>query len=286
MSTVATLPPDPTAPSWWRALSAELALPPTAQLRRHRAFYLLYDGAWAVLCAGALAAMSALEHGPLLARWGLPVLFLLPLTCYVQILCSVFVHNAVHQSFPRRINRLVGEVCGMVVLTRFASWEIIHQRHHRYADVPSYDPHPLHPRYWTFLFRTVVNVEAQLQRIFFERHGDTPGNRRYERVRALVSYATNLLLVATWYRFCGPVAFFGLFVPASIVGFLHLVHFNWSTHGGGSSRAGTFRPVNLDHGLYRLGNRLFFGIYAHANHHARPGVFDPSRLPARAPVPA
>jgi stearoyl-CoA desaturase (delta-9 desaturase) len=203
------------------------------------------------------------------------------LVCYAQILCSVFVHNAVHQNFPRRINRLVGELCGAVILTRFASWEIIHQRHHRYSDDPERDPHPLHRSYWVFLVRTVVNVERRLQTIFFERHGDTPANRRYERVRALVSYATNLLLVATWYQFLGPIVFFGLFLPASVVGFLHLVHFNWCTHDAGSAD-GTFKPVDLDSPLYRLGNRLFFGIYAHATHHDRPGLFDPSRPPVRA----
>ncbi|MDP2316891.1 MAG: fatty acid desaturase [Pseudomonadota bacterium] len=260
-----------------RSLFAELSLPPSAQLRRHHTFYLRYDGVWAVLCVGALAWMTAVGHGPLLAGWGLPVVLLLPLVCYAQILCSVFVHNAVHQSFPRRINRLVGELCGMVILTRFASWEIIHQRHHRYADDPVRDPHPLHGSYFTFLVRTVVNVEVTLQAIFFERYGDTPENRRYERLRARVSYATNLLLVATWYRFCGPVAFFGLFVPAAIVGFLHLVHFNWSTHDAGSP-TGTFRPINIDRGLYKIGNRLLFGIYMHANHHARPGLFNPGRF--------
>ncbi|WP_438030077.1 hypothetical protein [Sorangium sp. So ce233] len=30
--------------------------------------------------------------------------------------------------------------------------------------------------------------------------------------------------------FLGPIGFFFLFVPASSVGFLHLMHFNWSTH--------------------------------------------------------
>ncbi|WP_437759989.1 hypothetical protein [Sorangium sp. So ce1389] len=40
----------------------------------------------------------------------------------------------------------------------------------------------------------------------------------------------NRLLIACWYVFLGPIGFFFLFVPASIVGFLRLVHCNWSTH--------------------------------------------------------
>jgi stearoyl-CoA desaturase (delta-9 desaturase) len=35
--------------------------------------------------------------------------------------------------------------------------------------------------------------------------------------------------------------------------------------------------VNLDGGYYWLGNRLFSGIYYHANHHARPHLFNPRR---------
>ena len=31
----------------------------------------------------------------------------------------------------------------VVVLTRFASWEVIHQRHHRFSDDLDKDPHPV-----------------------------------------------------------------------------------------------------------------------------------------------
>jgi stearoyl-CoA desaturase (delta-9 desaturase) len=82
------------------------------------------------------------------------------------------------------------------------------------------------PSYWAFLVKTVIGVERQLQRIYFDLYGDTPENRRHERLRACVSYATNLLLIATWYAFLGKLAFLCFFVPATVVGFLHLAHFN------------------------------------------------------------
>jgi len=250
---------------------------PFTQLRRNRYFYLWYDGFYAALCVALLAAMHYGRYQLFVAHWDNRFWLILPLVCHAQILCSVFIHNCTHNNFPRAVNRLVGELCGVVVLTRFASWEVIHQRHHRYTDDLDKDPHPVIGSYWGFLIKTIVGVERQLQSIYFELYGDTPENRRYEQIRAYVSYATNILLIATWYKFLGPIGFFFFFVPSSIVGFLHLVHFNWSTHDAFSPRQ-DFRPVNIDTGFYRVGNLLWHGIYWHANHHLRANLFNPGRL--------
>lgn len=265
------------------AIVSTLKSLPFTQLRRNRYFYLWYDGFYAALCVTLLLAMHFGEHQPLIQAWDHRYWLLLPLLCHAQILCSVWIHNATHNNFPRAINRLVGELCGIVVLTRFASWEVIHQRHHRFSDDVEKDPHPVVPSYWRFLFNTIVNVEKQLQRIYFELYGDTPENRRYERNRAYVSYATNLLLIATWYVFLGPLAFFCFFLPSSLVGFFHLVHFNWSTHNATLSDH-DFRPVNLNHGFYWIGNLLWHGIYMHANHHKRAGMFNPARMQPSLPI--
>ena len=64
---------------------------------------------------------------------------------------------------------------------------------------------------------------------------------------------------------------------------LHIVHFNWSTHNA-SSRAKDFHPVNLNHGLYKLGNKLLFGIYMHANHHKRANAFNPTHVLPSLPI--
>jgi stearoyl-CoA desaturase (delta-9 desaturase) len=215
-------------------------------------------------------------------------LYYLERACQVQILSSVYIHNCTHGNFPRAINRIVGELCGVVVLTRYASWEIIHQRHHKYSDNLERDPHPIVPGsagYWPFLIHTVMNVEHQLQTLFFElNNGDTPANRRFEKRRAYLSYATNLLLIYTWFVFLGSVGFFFLFVPAALVGFLHLVHFNWSTHNPYSPTE-DYRPVNLNSGFYRVGNWLWHGIYMHGNHHKNSGMFNPVKMAADKALP-
>jgi fatty acid desaturase len=265
------------------AIVSALTSLPFTQLRRNRYFYLWYDGLYAALCLTALLAMHYGHYQPFVRDYDPRFWLILPLVCHAQILCSVFIHNCTHNNFPRAVNRLIGEICGVVVLTRFASWEVIHQRHHRYTDDLDNDPHPVVSSYWSFLVKTVVGVERQLQKIYFDLYGDTPENHRYEQLRAYVSYATNLLLIATWYTFLGPMAFFFFFVPSSIVGFLHLVHFNWSTHNA-FSRSRDFKPVNLNHGYYRIGNLVWHGIYMHANHHKRANMFNPAKMKDSLPI--
>lgn len=263
------------------AIVGTLTSLPYTQFRRNRYFYVWYDLFFIVVC-GAISA-AVLESGwqGVTTEWDWRLLLLLPFVTHAQILCSVWIHNATHNNFPRAINRIVGEICGFVVLTRFASWEIIHQRHHKYSDDIEDDPHPITPDakgYWPYLWKTIIGVEAQLQKLTFEMHGDTPENRRFEKGRAVVSFLTSFgVLPVTWYLLLGPVAFVMLFVPASILGFFHLVHFNWSTHNPWSPND-DFRPVNLNHGFFRIGNLLWHGIYWHGNHHLNAGLFNPGRM--------
>ncbi|MFO0728269.1 MAG: fatty acid desaturase [Myxococcota bacterium] len=254
---------------------------PNVQFRKNPRFYIHYDAVYLIGCLALLALMRVTDFRGLTAEWRPEYWLLLPFVSYAQILCSVFIHVCTHKSFPRWCNRLIGELCGIAVLTRFASWEIVHQRHHQFSDDPEKDPHPVDPSYWRYLFKTIVNVEKQLQQAYFETYGDTPENRRFERRRAWFSYVTNILLILTWYTFLGPSGFFFLFVPAALIGVLHLVHFNWTTHNANQVQGTEYRPINQDSGIYWLGNRLFFGIYMHKNHHDRPQVLNPLFMPVK-----
>jgi stearoyl-CoA desaturase (delta-9 desaturase) len=259
------------------AIVSTLTSLPFTQLRKNRYFYFWYDGFYFALCASLIAAMRYSGHRPLIESWDARYWLLLPLVCQAQILCSVWIHNCSHGNFPRTVNRLIGELCGVVVLTRFASWEVIHQRHHRYSDDTVRDPHPVMRSYWRYVIFTLVNVERQLQATYFDLYGNSSETRRSEKLRAALSFSTMLALLACWYTFLGPLAFFRFFVPATIIGILHLIHFNWSTHNAFSPRS-DFRPVNLNTGYYRIGNLLWHGIYWHANHHRKANLFNPGRM--------
>ncbi len=262
---------------------------PFAQLRQNRYFYLYYDGFYALLASTLLTLMAVTGHRGLYGenawlgafQWWHLAFF--PLVTYAIILGHVFAHVCTHNSLPRPWNRIVGELCGVLVLTRFASWEVVHQRHHRFSDDVEKDPHPCLPSYFRHFWLTISNVERQLQQTYFDLYGDTPENRAYEKKRAYVSYGTNILVIAAWFLFLGPIAFLVFFVPASILAAFHLVHFNWSTHNAHSPIA-DYKPVNLNHGYFKLGNRLFFGIYMHANHHKWPNVLNPRHSKHQLPI--
>lgn len=264
------------------AIAAALTAQPSVRFRHRRAFYVLYDGAYLVLFSALLALMLTQGWPGVVQEFHWWFWLLLPPVIYAQILCSVFIHNCSHGNFPKAINRLVGELCGIVVLTRYASWEIIHRRHHKYSDDPERDPHPVTPEtagYWKFTWNTIANVESQLQQQFYELHGESEQNRKFERRRAVTSYLTNVVLIACWWVFLGPIGFLFFFLPASIIGFLHINHFNWSTHNAMKPEEG-FYPVNLDEGFFWLGNRIWFGIYYHGYHHKQANLFNPMHYEA------
>jgi len=251
---------------------------PFQQFKKDRHFYLRYDAFYLAACVGMSALMLATHFRSITAgvEWN-PWHFVVgvPVILYLLICAHLWIHNATHGNFPKSINRLVGEVLGVIVFVRYASWDIVHMRHHRFSDDSGKDPHPTYPSYWKSFFHSIVYVERQLQQQYCDVWGDTEENRKYEAFRARVSYGTNIVLALAWYLFLAPVGFFAFFLPLNIIAAAFVGHFNWSTHNGAAGR--DFRPVNLNHGYFWLGNKLFTGIYFHANHHKRPNLFNPAR---------
>ncbi len=284
-----TLSPDPSEPMAGAAprrrptavrppLSKLLVTHPIQQFKKDPRFYLRYDSFYFFLCAGLSALMLATHVQPLFAGvqwkpWHFAVGF--PAVLYFLICSHLWIHNATHGNFPRPINRLVGELLGVIVFVRYASWEIVHLRHHEHSDDPTKDPHPTYPSYFKSFLSSIVTVEQQLQDNYCEVWGETEANRRREAFRAKVSYGANVALALAWYLLLGPVAFFAFWLPANLLAAMFVGHFNWETHNGEAGQ--DYRPVNLDAGYYWLGNRIFTGIYYHANHHARPHLFNPRR---------
>ena len=250
---------------------------PCSQFRKNPHFYLMYDGFWFLVCASLLLAFYATGFTPLFstpAWWFAPVF---PVLLFCLIWAHLLIHNATHGNLPKSINRIVGELLGICVVVRFASWDIIHMRHHKYSDDRDKDPHPNFPSFWKTVFHTIVNVEKQLFQQYYDIWGDTPENHVRERRRARLSYGTNIVLLASWFWLLGPAFFLLVFAPCNLLAGLFVIHFNWSTHNGEQAKAlNEMRPTNLSGPYYRLGNKLFAGIYSHKMHHDRPALFIPA----------
>lgn len=263
------------------AVTASLTSLPFAQFKRSPTFYLWYDSVYAALALAAALAMINGGFTGLLPEIELSLLAWLPVAAYVSIMAHVFIHNASHGNFPKAINRIVGEICGVIVLTKFASWEIVHRRHHRYSDDPERDPHPAERGYWRYAFRTLINVELQLRQAYYDVHGDTPETRRYEEWRARLSFVSGSLILLFWYTLLGPGGFLLLYFPAFVGAALFVIHFNWSGHNAHTPGA-KIEPTDLDTGWFWLGNRIFFGIYYHGTHHRLAMLFNPMKAKKRA----
>jgi fatty acid desaturase len=264
---------------------------PIGQFRKNPNFYLMYDGFWFLVCVAVLATFWATGFTPVFSEPQLWWAAAAPVLFFGLVWAHLTVHNCTHGNLPHSINRIVGEILGILVVVRFASWDIIHMRHHKYTDDRVKDPHPNFPSFWKTVFHTVVNVEQQLFQQYFDTWGDTPENRAKERRRAWMSYGTNIVLVAVYAWLLGPWFSLLVFVPCELLAGLFVIHFNWSTHNGEAAKSiADMRPTNLTGPMYRLGNKLFAGIYAHALHHDRPGIFNPARALAagvgQQPVPA
>ncbi len=255
-------------------LRSALTSHPIQQFRKNRRFYLHYDAFYLGVGLVGSVLMSVTGFQPLVRGFSASWLLVFPALVYFLICCHLWIHNATHGNFPRAVNRVIGEVLGVLVFVRFASWDIVHMRHHRFSDDAAKDPHPTYPSFWRSFLASIFHVERQLQQQYFDTWGDTPDNRRSEAFRARVSYGTNIVLAIAWYLLLGPVGFFVFFFPANVAAAIFVGHFNWSTHNG--ERGNDFRPVNLNHGYYLIGNKLFTGIYFHANHHKRPHLFNPA----------
>ena len=267
------------------AIKASLTALPFAQFRRHPTFYVWYDAAWAVLALGGIYAIATTGYEGLLSEFHWWNLALLPVAAYVMIMAHVFIHNASHGNFPKPINRIVGELCGALVLTKFASWEIVHRRHHRYSDDAQRDPHPAERGYWRYAINTLINVELQLRQEYYDLHGDTPEARRYERWRSRWSFVSGSMVAVLWFMLFGPVGFFLLYLPAFVGAALFVIHFNWAGHNAHRSDY-EIAPADLDYGWFWLGNRIFFGIYFHGTHHKLAMLFNPMKAPEHMRAPA
>jgi fatty acid desaturase len=270
---------------------------PMVAFRQNRWFYPVYDGIWLLFLGVVIASLlvgraNGAPAGLVGTFADFQPIYLLAIApaAYFLIVCNLVAHNVTHRNLPKSVNRIVGEFVGAMVLARYASWEIIHLRHHQYSDVPGKDPHDCRPGFFTrFLPYFLMNVERQLKQQFYDFHGgQTPENERFERGRAMLSFGTNAALIYAFFLFLGAPVFCLVFLPAQILTIIHLAHFNWSTHNG-SSPTGDYHPINIDRGLYWVGNRIFFGIYYHQNHHRVVKAFNPMLVQSaalRAPVVA
>ena len=237
-----------------------------------------------ILIAAGLCGLLYLIHYPefyafRFVWWNL---LLIPLGFYIGGLSVVFIHNATHGSFPGRfLNWTCGQLAGMHQLWGFTNWKHMHLVHHQYSDDPDMDPHP--PKddtFWQYARHTLAYSSAKINDRYFEHWGNTPRSRAIIGSNFIAFIVMNLLNLLFWYLLLGPVGFWFFYLPSYFASQFIFMHINYFGHPKDQGAARS-RPGNLDHKLYyRLANTLWFGLYYHGNHHRRPMLFNPKKMPA------
>lgn len=206
-------------------------------------------------------------------------LLLLPLAFVFGIQVPVVLHNAVHFNVkPRKLNEIVGELCGFFVLFGMAPFRISHVLHHANADIKGLDPHPpMGKSFLYFLATTQLNTIKVISGQYFTVHGRSFHTYSIMATQMVFYYIGLGLRALIWFFLLGPTLFLAFYVPAYITNLVVFAHINFATHV--TKANGEVEIVNLNHNFYyRIMNILSSGAYFHKNHHLRPKLYNPSLM--------
>ncbi|WP_394847420.1 fatty acid desaturase [Pendulispora brunnea] len=222
-----------------------------------------------LLCVGLMLEYHRAE----LSAWHLA---LLPLGIYAGMVNVPVIHNCAHGSFrPVWLNRILGELCAVHLLSGYPGFVILHLLHHQYADDPDLDPHPnLDKTFWQYLNGLKGSLARAFRRNYFGLWGVSAATRCAWRAVRLLLPVNRVLKALFVLAILGPIPFTIFYIPSFIANQLTYAHINYYTHARRAD--GRVEIVNLNHtAVYRFLNAVLLGIYFHKNHHRRPLEFNP-----------
>jgi fatty acid desaturase len=205
------------------------------------------------------------------------ILFTLPIAgIYFGMLAVQLIHLAAHQNFrPRWLNRVVGEILSIHLLSGFPSFVVLHLLHHQNPDDPELDPHPNGDLSFLAYFLSIKGkLRSHFAKRFFLLWGESPRTRFIWNLGQILLPLHRVMRAAILLAVGGPVGFTLFFLPSFIANHLTFAHINYFTHE--RQEDGSVRIVNLNHNwLYRGLNILMLGGYLHRNHHEAPWLWHP-----------
>ena len=199
---------------------------------------------------------------------------------YVGIWSNVLIHNASHQMIkPRWLNRLVGELTGLQVLSGFPGFAVLHMEHHIHSDDHDLDPHPNLPgqTFWQYIDGTRQRLRQTFSRMYqqtWKNHPEYWGS--WKKVKWLLPL-NRFLRAAFLLLLLGPREFTFFFITSHVTTQLAFAVINYYSHE--RQPQGHVEIKNLDHNwIYWILNRGFAGAFYHRNHHLNPKLFNPMNL--------
>lgn len=231
-----------------------------------------------VLFAFAVSAVLLVLQPEPLSIW--KIVGLLVLGSYIGVWSNVLIHNASHNMIkPKLLNRFVGELAGLQVLSGFPGFAVLHMEHHVHSDDVELDPHPNLPgqSFWQYIDGTRSRLRKTFARMYQKSWGHDPQYvSSWKKVRFLLPL-NRTLRAALLLLVLGPWGFTLGFITSHIVTQLAFAVINYYSHF--RLPDGTVEIRNLDHNwTFRLLNRGFSGAFYHRNHHLNPKLFNPMKL--------
>lgn len=196
---------------------------------------------------------------------------------YIGMLNVPLIHNCAHNQFrPRWLNRVLGELLSVHLMSGFPGFAFLHLRHHQYADDDHQDPHPNgNLTFWQYLNGLKKRLASAYKRNYFDQWGDTQMSRRHWKIFATLVPVGRVLRSLMILTLLGPKLFVFFYVPSFIANQLTYAHINYYCHQ--KQADGSVAIVNMNHGFYKVLNFLLLGIYFHKTHHWHPQIFNPSK---------
>ncbi len=229
-----------------------------------------------VVMANALAVGLAITYYSVELRpWHAA---LVPLGIYAGMLNVAVVHNCAHGNFrPRWVNRALGELCSLHLMSGFPGFAILHLLHHRHADDPLKDPHPNGAlTYWQYLNGLKASLGAAFLRFHRLHWGhEASAATRWRTARVLLSVNRVLRALVILFLF-GPLGFAFFYVPSILANQITYAHINYYTHAHLDDGRVEIRDLDGSWG-YRILNRLLMGIYLHGTHHRHAHRLNPAK---------
>lgn len=205
-------------------------------------------------------------------------LLLIPFGLIFGLVSATAFHNASHGNIkPRYLNRFIGELTASLSLEDLRCFRVGHMLHHIHTDDPLLDPHPPQGlKFFEFIISSRKKTISCIENLYYKHHGKNAFSIKNVKLQIFLFHIAAVLKLGFWLYLFGPVTFLFFFIPSYLAYFFGFAHLNYISH-------------QEDHGdgtIYNHNENLFFkgmnivtsGGYFHKNHHASPGLYNPSKL--------
>ncbi len=199
---------------------------------------------------------------------------------FVGLWSNVLIHNASHEMIkPLWLNRIIGELTGLQVLSGFPGFAILHMEHHIHSDHEDLDPHPNLPgqTFWQYIDGTRARLRQTFSQLYQRTWQGRPELMNSWKHIKLLLPLNRALRAIILFKLLGPMGGTFFFITSHVTTQLAFAVINFYSHE--RQVDGTVQIRNLDHNwIFWILNRTFSGAFYHRNHHQSPKLFNPMKM--------